>query len=145
MIIHVCKKDVLQNKRYDIYDENNNIVCWSQNDFSYKNRRHFYDSNNNEFGYSQIEPGHKLIHIYNQDGKPFGLINFDGEKFYANFANWNIYVEQYLKIVNANKEDVVDINCDDQNCYFDIKDNKNDLNVIIYLFSLSDFFRGELL
>lgn len=139
MIIYHFKKDVFLNtNRSEIYNENNELVCWTQNDFSYKNRKHFYDSKDNEVGYAQLDLKNNVSHIYGVDDKLFGDI--DLIEFKTTFTHWKIDTKKNL-IEDNNGNEVMHMEYIDETFYMHINNNADDLNCIICLIGLADYIK----
>ena len=140
------KRDVFYNSnRADVFDEDGDLICWCQNDFSYKNRKHFYDSSDNEIGYAQLNLKDRMISIYGNTGVPYGYINLGDVIHHVSFGEWDIIEDDNYRIVDKDYEEIMHIEENDEFIEMHIAHNKDDLKCAICLFSMADYInlKGE--
>ena len=141
MIYHFKKDVFLNTNRSNIYDENNELVAWTQNDFSYKNRKHFYDSKDNEIGYAQLDMNNSVSHIYGVDDKFFGDIILINDKYNVTFTNWTIDSNNNYCIEDKDGKEIMHMELINDTYYMHINSNADDLNCVICLIGLADYLK----
>ncbi|MDO4940401.1 MAG: hypothetical protein Q4E33_01755 [Erysipelotrichaceae bacterium] len=143
MILKFNKSLITDSHRIDIFNEENILFCWTQNDFSYKNRKYLYDSLDNKVMYAQLNIKHDHVDIYDSNDKLFGSINLTGNEFVTSFIDWRILADENYRIVDSGGKEIMNVK-EENDCYvLNIHENENDLNCAICLISIADYLKNE--
>lgn len=93
-MIVIDTKNLILGKRNNIVDENDELVYWTQPDFSYKHRVHIYRADNSEVGYVQYK-----------------ILSIQKDVEYYDYMDNRLEFSNY-KIVNKKSNFEYDIECD---------------------------------
>lgn len=137
------KKLITNTNRTNLTDEDGTLLCWMQNDFSYKNRKYLYDSRDNKVGYAQLNIEHNRADIYDLKDKLFGSIDITGNEYKVSFVDWRILADENYRIVDSNNNEIMNVIEEDDSYILLVHKNMNDLNCVICLMGLADYLRNE--
>lgn len=133
----------MNTNRTDLTDEEGMLLCWTQNDFSYKNRKYLYDSRDNKVGYAQLNIEHDRSDLYDPNDKLFGSIDITNNEYKVSFIDWRILADENYRIVDSNGNEIMRVIEDDDYYVLNIHENKNDLNCVLCLIGLADYLKNE--
>ncbi|MBQ0035727.1 MAG: hypothetical protein KBT35_02285 [Firmicutes bacterium] len=137
------KNLIMNTNRTDLTDEEGMLLCWTQNDFSYKNRKYLYDSRDNKVGYAQLNIEHDRSDLYDPNDKLFGSIDITNNEYKVSFIDWRILADENYRIVDSNGNEIMRVIEDDDYYVLNIHENKNDLNCVLCLIGLADYLKNE--
>lgn len=137
------KNLIMNTNRTDLTDEEGMLLCWTQNDFSYKNRKYLYDSRDNKVGYAQLNIEHDRSDLYDPNDKLFGSIDITNNEYKVSFIDWRILADENYRIVDSDGNEIMRVSEEDDSYVLNIHENKNDLNCVLCLIGLADYLKNE--
>ena len=137
------KNLIMNTNRTDLTDEEGMLLCWTQNDFSYKNRKYLFDSRDNKVGYAQLNIEHDRSDLYDPNDKLFGSIDITNNEYKVSFIDWRILADENYRIVDSNGNEIMRVSEEDDSYVLNIHENKNDLNCVLCLIGLADYLKNE--